>query len=99
MVVEKSWLERIRSTSLFVYIFPEDPFELFDDKAGYYIAQEEVEPISVEAVEDLLMRLKLKEYVELRFASNLNPIRKRVLASSAHYSIIRFAYAEPWKGT
>lgn len=93
IVVETGWLKQIRETTLYKYTFEKDSFELFDENAGYYVSEEEIIPIRVEPVGDLLGKL-VDEKIELRFTPNLLPIRNRVATSSLGFSIIRFSYAK-----
>ncbi|MGM0883053.1 MAG: DUF6886 family protein [Bacillota bacterium] len=95
IVVENDWLDRIRNTKLYVYTFAEDGFELFEEAktAGYYISKQEITPIKVELVGDLLGKI-LAEKVELRFTPDLYPIRDKVISSSLDFSIIRFRNAK-----
>ncbi|QYR22580.1 hypothetical protein KZ483_06350 [Paenibacillus sp. sptzw28] len=92
IAVENGWLERIRSTKLYVYTFAEESFECFDGTAGYYISTSEVAPLNVEPVGDLLKKL-LGRRVELTFTPSLHPIRDKVVASTVDFSIIRFRNA------
>lgn len=93
IVVENGWLKQIRKTKLYMYTFEPSSFELFDKNAGYYVSTEEMLPISVEPVGDLLEKI-VHEKVELRFTPNLYPIRNRVFASSLGFSVIRFNHAK-----
>ncbi|MGE8203513.1 DUF6886 family protein [Heyndrickxia sp. NPDC080065] len=94
IVVENRWLERIRNKKLYVYTFPEDTFKLFEEAktAGYHVSHEEVVPIKVELVDDLIAKI-LSKNVELRFTPDLHIIRDRVLSSTVDFSIIRFRNA------
>ncbi|WP_025688108.1 DUF6886 family protein [Paenibacillus zanthoxyli] len=92
IAVESAWLERIRHTRLYRYTFAEDSFTLFDKTAGYYISLEEVRPVIVEPMGDLLSKL-LQEAVELRFTPDLHPLRNRIIQSALDFSIIRFGNA------
>ena len=93
IVVESGWLEQIRETKLYKYTFEEASFELFDANAGYYVSPEEVIPVCVEPIDDLLGKL-VDENIELRFTPSLLPIRNRVASSSLGFSIIRFNNAK-----
>lgn len=92
VAVESGWLERIRRTKLYVYTFASESFVGLDDSAGYYISEQEVVPVKVEPVGDLLDKL-LAEKLELRFTPSLHPIRESVVASTMDFSIIRFRNA------
>ncbi|MDT3427402.1 hypothetical protein J2Z22_002965 [Paenibacillus forsythiae] len=94
IAVEKAWLERIRETRLYKYTFSEEPFTLFNQTAGYYISRQEVRPVKVEPMGDLLDKL-LQERVELRFTPSLHPLRNRIIQSALDFSIIRFGNAAP----
>lgn len=94
IVIENSWLDKLRSTNLYIYSFCPESFELFEEAktAGYYISFEEVKPLKIVPAGDSLEKIT-KEKVELRFTPSLYPIRNRVLASSLDFSIIRFRNA------
>lgn len=98
IVIESSWLERIRSTNLYVYTFKPESFVVFEEAktAGYYISFDEVVPLNVKPAGDLLEKI-VKANAELRFTPDLYPIRNRVLSSSLNYSIIRFRNAARMK--
>lgn len=92
--LESRWLERMRRTELYRYVFDPGSFEPFGDapSSGYYVSRETVKPLAVEPVGDLIAAL-LDERLELRFTPNLGPIRDEVAASTAGFSIIRFRNA------
>lgn len=94
IVIENEWLERIRNTKLYVYTFPEETFELFEEAktAGYYVSYKEIVPIKVEQIGDLIEKI-LSEKIELRFTPDLYPIRNSVISSTLDFSIIRFSNA------
>lgn len=60
--------------------FEDDSFELFDKTAGYYISHQVVEPKTVQIYEDLIERL-IQKGIELRFTTNLHPLREAILPS------------------
>jgi hypothetical protein len=91
IVIENNWLDRIHNTNLFVYTFNNETFKLLEE-AKTAVSNEEIKPVSVEPVGDLLKKI-LKEKIELRFTPNLHPIRDKVIASSLGFSIIRFRNA------
>ncbi|MCI1593658.1 DUF6886 family protein [Heyndrickxia oleronia] len=92
IVVENQWLEQIRNTTLYVYSFSEEGFELFDQTAGYYVSHEKVVPEKIEPLTDLIEKI-VNEKVELRFTPDLHPIRNRVIGSTLDFSVIRFKNA------
>ncbi len=96
IVIENGWLEKMRRTQLYQYTFSEQPFERFElaKTAGYYISFQEVAPLRVDPVEDLIKKL-LNQDIELRFTPELHPIRDSVVSSTLDFSIIRFRNAQP----
>jgi hypothetical protein len=92
--VEKYWMERIDSQTLYIYEFDGDDFRLIDGNAGYYISDHPVVPLRMSSVEDLPGELK-KFDVELRALGSLWDIREDVIASTLGYSIIRMRNASP----
>lgn len=55
-VTESSWLARMRVAMLYVYHFDPEPFELYPDPGGFWVARSTVAPLHREAVGDLLER-------------------------------------------
>lgn len=97
IAIESAWLERLRETVLYRYTFEERDFRLFDATAGYYTAERQVTPVSVEKEGDLLAKLAATG-AELRIVPNLHPLRDALLASSVSlFSIIRFRNAQPFR--
>ncbi|MGO4110079.1 DUF6886 family protein [Paenibacillus sp. YAF4_2] len=81
ITVETGWYDRIKQATLYRYELPADSFQLFDETAGYYISTETITPLAVEPLTnplDLLMAIG----VEVRFTSNLHPLREAILQSS-----------------
>ncbi|MDQ8739097.1 hypothetical protein RCO25_32190 [Paenibacillus sp. LHD-38] len=94
VTVESDWYRRISKQTLFRYCFDDEEFELFDKTAGYYISRQVVKPKSIEKYENLLERL-FQKGIELRFTTNLNPLREAILASDFKgYGIHRFNNAK-----
>ncbi|MEC0248469.1 hypothetical protein P4H65_21940 [Paenibacillus chitinolyticus] len=95
IAIESAWLERLRETDLYRYTFDERDFRLLDATAGYYTAERQVTPLSVEREGDLLAKLAATG-AELRIVPNLHPLREALLASSVSlFSVIRFRNAQP----
>ncbi|GGH27269.1 hypothetical protein GCM10008013_28610 [Paenibacillus segetis] len=94
MVVENGWMERLRTTKLYVYVFAPEDFHWFEEAktAGYYISHKEVKPLRVEVIDDLLGSM-MEQDIELRFTPNLSLIKEAVINSSLDFSIIRYANA------
>ncbi|SDX04689.1 DUF6886 family protein [Paenibacillus sp. CF384] len=94
VTVESDWYTRISKQTLYRYCFDDEGFELIDETAGYYISRQVVHPISVDQYDNLLERLLLKG-VELRFTTNLYPLREAILASDFKgFGIHRFNNAK-----
>lgn len=91
--VEWSWLERIRSSTLYRY---ELLAEGFEDVEGswMWVSREPVEPVEVTTIPDLLSALE-EASVELRMMSSLVPLRD-AWSSSLHVSGIRLRNAQGW---
>lgn len=92
--IESDWLERVRDCRLFAYSLDPGPFRLHNEEAGFWIAQQDVRPLSVERVGDLLGR-HAKAGIELRIVPDLWPLIDAIIASGAYFSIIRKANAKP----
>jgi hypothetical protein len=92
--VEEAWLERIEKCVLYAYRFEEGPFVSHLAEAGYWTTKEEVRPLSVEPVGDLLERHQ-DAGIALRVVPNLWPVIDQILGSGLRFSIIRKANAQP----
>ncbi len=93
IAIETAWLERIRSTALYRYTFPEALFRLHDATAGHWVARETVTPIAIEPVGDLLAALASAE-VERRVTPLLIPLWERVIRSTLAFSGTRLRNAQ-----
>ena len=80
VAVESSWLDRIRSATLYRYVLPAETFKCIDAGAGYYTSEQAVDPIAVETLDDLLGEL-IKRDVEFRLLPNLWHLHDAVAAS------------------
>jgi len=92
--IESDWFGRVRDCRLFVYRLDPRPFRLHNEEAGFWTAQQEVRPLSVEPVGDLLER-HAEAGIELRIVPDLWPLIDTIIASGAYFSIIRKANAKP----
>lgn len=88
IIAESGWLERIRHTTLFCYVFAPDAFVEFDRHAGYWVSPHTVTPVSFQPIPDLLQAL-LDCGVELRFMPSLRLMQDAVAQSSLQFSMIR----------
>ena len=92
--IESKWLGRLRNTTVYRYTLPSDRFKLRDEPAGYWISMEEVLPLSVEPIPDLMEAL-VELGVELQIMPSLWLLREAVIASPVEYGIIRWRNTGP----
>jgi hypothetical protein len=90
--VEPPWEERMRSTTLHLYRLPEATFEPFEPAGGYWVSRTTVEPVEVQAVDDLVGLHEAAE-IELRVVPRLLDLWHDVIASMLEFSGIRLANA------
>ncbi|MFC4099252.1 DUF6886 family protein [Paenibacillus xanthanilyticus] len=94
LAMESRWHAELESFTIYRYVFEPDGFELFDATAGYYISEQPVRPVRVEAYGGLIGRL-LAKGIELRFMPELHALRDTVLASGIRdFGIHRFEFAK-----
>lgn len=94
VTVESDWYTRILKQTIYRYCFDDEAFELFDKTAVFYISRQVVKPKSVDTYGDLLERL-IQKGIELRFTTNLYPLRELILASDFKgFGIHRFNNAK-----
>ena len=94
LVVEQGWLDRMRSTRLYLYEFAPDDFILQDAVAGYYVATTTQYPKSKYCLDDLFAEL-VRRNVEVRLVDNLWDIAEAVQHSTLNWSLCRMGYAQP----
>ncbi|MHB8648206.1 MAG: DUF6886 family protein [Thermomicrobiales bacterium] len=94
IVIESSWLERLRAARLYRYRMPEETFEDIHDH-GVHVSREPVVPLSVTPVDDLLAALA-DAGVELRITPSLVPIGRAIIQTTLHFSLIRMRNAHGW---
>ncbi|MBD0382532.1 DUF6886 family protein [Paenibacillus sedimenti] len=93
ITVETGWYKIINETTLYRYMLPGDDFQLFDETAGYYIAEQTIEPLSVDPIHNLIEKL-IAMNIEIRFTPNLYPLRDAILNSTLkNFGIHRFQNA------
>jgi hypothetical protein len=90
--IESAWLDRVRACALFVYALDRGPFEPWPEADGHWVAHEEVAPVSVEPVGDLLGR-HAEAGIELRIVPSLQPLVDPVVRSGYRFSMVRMANA------
>lgn len=94
VAIEAHWLDRVRSSQLFVYELPPGTFACIDECAGYFVSEIAVEPLRVRVCDDALGELG-RRGAHLRVEANLWPLRDAVAASSLQFSMIRMRNAQP----
>lgn len=94
VVIESKWFKIMQSTTLYLYEFNTDDFELQDDIAGYYIAKSPQIPKSKHVLDDLFSEL-IKRNVEIRIIDNLWSIADEVKTSTLNWSLCRMGFAQP----
>ena len=94
ILLEERWRPALQETTLYLYEFSAESFELLDDTAGCYISNTSHIPQSVTVIEDCLSELARRK-VDLQFVENLWEIADAVAQSSLNYSIIRMRNALP----
>jgi len=92
--IEKSWLARVSSASLYRYELPTTTFESLDD-AGMWVSQFDVVPIEKKYINNLTKKLE-QENVMLRVLDDLTPL-KDIWNSTLHASGIRLRNARNWE--
>ncbi len=88
--IEFSWLERMTSVDLFQYDFAIEGFEPWPEASGQWVAEHDVEPVSVTSVGDLF-KLHKDAGIELRLVSDLGGFADLVKKSSWEFSVVRLA--------
>lgn len=94
LVIEGKWYEVMKSTTLCLYEFETDDFELQDEIAGYYVAKTTQKPKAMYIIDDLFSEL-IKRNVKIRIVDNLWHIADQVKASTLNWSLCRMANALP----
>ena len=90
-VIEGTWLDRLRTVTLYAYRLPPEPFDVVEDDR-FYIASTTVDALERVDVGDLLAR-HADAGVELRIAPTLCPLWGRVIETTLDYSGIRLRNA------
>ncbi len=93
LIIESKWFEIMRTTTLYVYEFNIDDFNLQDNNAGYYVAKLTQIPKEKYKFNDLFMEL-CRRNVEIRIVDNLWSIADEVKASTLNWSLCRMAFAQ-----
>jgi hypothetical protein len=91
--IEWAWFERLRTTVIYRYDLPPEPFEDLHD-AGMWVARTPVTPLGMQTLTDLPAALR-DEGVELRTMDSLTSLRG-VWDTSLHASGVRLRNAKGW---
>ena len=91
--IEWGWLERMRTTRLFVYRLDGASFVPAPGGGGW-VSGETVRPLSVEPVGDLLDR-HADAGIELRLLTDLWPLNDWVVAAGVEFGMVRMRNAQP----
>lgn len=91
--IEKGWLERVKTATLYRYELPSKSFIDLED-AGMWVSKSTVNLLKLDILTDPLKVLKACS-VELRALDNLSPL-KGVWDTSLHASGIRLRNARNW---
>jgi Family of unknown function (DUF6886) len=93
-IVERGWVEPMRTTRVYAYRLPEASFAEDLEVGGYWLSREAVVPDETVELGDLVAR-HAAAGIELRVMDNLWPTWNRVVASSLEFSGIRLHNAVP----
>ncbi|MAF09313.1 hypothetical protein CMK11_02585 [Candidatus Poribacteria bacterium] len=99
VAIESAWLDKMQRTRLYRYTMPRETFAPLDqydgaDIARSWVSADAVEPLRVDAIDDLLGALARKG-VEIRILPSLWRLRDRILESGLPFSFIRMRNALP----
>jgi hypothetical protein len=86
--IQRDWLPALRACRLYAYEFDPAPFTLDDAEGGFWIARDEVRPIDLQPVGDLVAKHE-DARIELRVVDQLKPVIEAIVASGLGFSIIR----------
>jgi hypothetical protein len=93
VTVETHWYNVINDATIYRYTLPDQDFRLFDEIAGYYISEQTIKPLEIKPISNLVEKL-IEKNIEIRFTSNLNPLREAILNSTMKdFGIHRFENA------
>jgi hypothetical protein len=92
-VIEADWLGRLRECRLHAYRLPQGPFRPHE-VGGYWVADEPVEAVDQEIINDLLGS-HAAAGVELRVTPSIWPFWRRVVSSTVEFSGSRLRNSAP----
>jgi hypothetical protein len=94
IAIETAWHKRLLMARLQCYAMPMETFRLHDAGAGYWVSDQSVVPLGVEALADLPTALAQRG-ASLRVLPSLWGLHEAVAASSLVFSMIRMRNAAP----
>ena len=94
VAVERGWVDRIKTATIYRYHVPETSFKCTDKCAGYFQSEEAVIPTKVDIIDDVLLELS-KRSVEVRILDDLWLLHDAVASSTLAFSMIRMRNATP----
>ncbi len=92
--IESGWLARMRDATIYRYAFDAEGFVPWEDASGQWISSDEVAPISMTPMSDLLMA-HVEAGIELRIVPSLWPLHDRVRHDDFDFSLVRMHNALP----
>ncbi|MBI1744836.1 hypothetical protein HYR54_17475 [Candidatus Acetothermia bacterium] len=92
--IESVWLDRIKQTKLYAYRLSSDTFEPYGEADGHWVSRQEVVPLAIEPVGDLLAR-HAEAGIELRVTPSLWPLHDAIPNSGLRFSMVRMRNALP----
>ncbi len=94
IAIEATWLDRVRTTTLFIYGMPVEGFDLEDANAGYWTSPDAVIPEGCSEAGLLPDRIA-EAGARLIVLETLWPLHDRVRESALSFSLIRMRNAAP----
>lgn len=94
VIIEQKWFRIMQNTTLYLYEFAANEFQLQDDIAGYYVSTMTQIPIAKYRVDDLFQEL-FDRNVEVRIVDNLWSIADEIKKTTLNWSLCRMGNAQP----
>lgn len=95
--IESAWLPRMREAVVHRYSLPATTFVPWEEASGQWVSREPVDPIAVEALDDLV-GLHARAGIELRVVDSLWPVVDLMKSDRWDFSIVRLSNAAPRGG-
>ena len=96
VAIERAWLPRLESATLYVYEFDTADFTLQDEVAGYYTARTAQVPKAKYVIKDIPAALRARK-VQLQVMDNLWELADRIQTTSLDWLLARMRLAQPRK--